>query len=78
MMTKTPFYYYVLSYQYEGETRRRTHTSCYFLSYEDCHMHMTQMIDSEMYCKRSELLAFDVQSVMLDPTHVSSSEVFGF
>lgn len=77
-MSKTPFYYYVLTYRYEGETRKRQHISCYFLSYDDCHKHMMQMISSEMYCRRDELLAFDVQSIMIDPTHVSASEVFGF
>lgn len=72
------YYRYVIEFVYEGEKRVRVHESCLFLSESECHMHMMQMINTEMFCKLDEVRNYYIESLIDDPTKVPAMEVFGF
>ena len=72
------FYRYTIEYKFEGSNYVRVHQSCLFLSEAECHMHMIQMLDTEMYCKRREVINYYIESLIDDPTMVPAMEIFGF
>lgn len=72
------YYRYTIEYVLEGQKRIRVHQSCLFLSQDECHCHMMQMIETEMFCKRDEVRNYYIESLIDDPTKVPAMEVFGF
>lgn len=72
------FYRYTIEYVFEGQKRVRVHQSCLFLSEAECHMHMVQMIGTEMFCKKQEIRNYYIESLIDDLTKVPAMEIFGF